>query len=570
MPDNILGSVRGRTDGYGEVDAFLISLIANTTYRFGLVGGDHARFLDILPGSVAVGSPINYDGFVFQARPPESYSITTSISPNVTGDHVVRVKSYALTSAPYTLIVVGGPDAPGMTGDFAALLPGNGTPDGDLLTGGAGNDGLMGLSGQDTLQGGAGDDILDGGAGQDLLDGGAGNDAMAGGPGDDTYIVTEPGDLTLEAADGGTDTVWLALSNWTLPADVEVVRLYGQAFFFWGSGTLIANQLRGSDLVGQAGDDTLWGSIYADTLSGGAGRDTFHGQGGFDMLNGGAGDDTYLLTATGATITEYINEGVDTAWASANGITMSEGVKWGRLCGAATRLDGGRGFDNLVANSELGSTLNGNEGNDILWGSRFADTLNGGAQSDTLRGQGGADLLVGGTGNDTYSVTDNLATIVENAGGGTDTAWYAVNGMLLAANVERAYLSGAANSLAGNDQANLLVGNPLMGNAYLAGGAGNDTMYGGAFDDLFRGDAGNDVLYSGGGADVFVIQGPGFGYDQINGFVQGAASIDFRGSGIGFSDLFLNSAGGNTQVEVFGSAILVFGVAQMSVADFLF
>ncbi|MBC7431800.1 MAG: hypothetical protein H7345_07005 [Rubritepida sp.] len=87
---------------------------------------------------------------------------------------------------------------------------------------------------------------------------------------------------------------------------------------------------------------------------------------------------------------------------------------------------------------------------------------------------------------------------------------------------------------------------------------------------MFRGDGGNDVLYSGGGADRFVYQGPGFGHDEIAGFTNGQSRLDFAGSGIGWAGLFLRSASGNCQVEVFGSAILVFGLASLGAADFIF
>ncbi len=50
----------------------------------------------------------------------------------------------------------------------------------------------------------------------------------------------------------------------------------------------------------------------------------------------------------------------------------------------------------------------------------------------------------------------------------------------------------------------------------------------------------------------------------------GATKLDFTGTGIGFSQLFLQSANGNTQVKYGGSAILVFGVASLTAADFLF
>ena len=88
--------------------------------------------------------------------------------------------------------------------------------------------------------------------------------------------------------------------------------------------------------------------------------------------------------------------------------------------------------------------------------------------------------------------------------------------------------------------------------------------------DVFRGDAGNDVLYSGGGADRCAYQGPGFGDDEIAGFTKGQARLDFTASDIGLAGLFLRLANGNCQVGVFGSAILVFGVASLGAADFIF
>ena len=50
----------------------------------------------------------------------------------------------------------------------------------------------------------------------------------------------------------------------------------------------------------------------------------------------------------------------------------------------------------------VGVTLNGEEGNDILWAAKGDDTLNGGAGDDVLFGGEGNDSLIGGTGADIF------------------------------------------------------------------------------------------------------------------------------------------------------------------------
>jgi Ca2+-binding RTX toxin-like protein len=125
----------------------------------------------------------------------------------------------------------------------------------DTLDGGAGNDNLNGAAGFDTLSyasaasgvsvslaltaaqntGGAGtdtvsnfehltgsafNDSLTGDAGANTLIGGAGNDTMTGGLGNDTYEVKQAGDVVVENAAEGIDTVW-AYINYTLTANVE-------------------------------------------------------------------------------------------------------------------------------------------------------------------------------------------------------------------------------------------------------------------------------------------------------------------------------------------------------------
>ena len=59
------------------------------------------------------------------------------------------------------------------------------------------------------------------GDGNDVLDGGAGADTMVGGTGNDTYSVDNAGDVVIENAGEGTDTVKTSLASYTLTDNVE-------------------------------------------------------------------------------------------------------------------------------------------------------------------------------------------------------------------------------------------------------------------------------------------------------------------------------------------------------------
>ena len=66
-----------------------------------------------------------------------------------------------------------------------------------------------GGDGNDTITGNSAANQLSGGRGADVLDGGAGADTMIGGIGNDTYVVDNAGDVVIENASEGTDTVRL-------------------------------------------------------------------------------------------------------------------------------------------------------------------------------------------------------------------------------------------------------------------------------------------------------------------------------------------------------------------------
>lgn len=446
---------------------------------------------------------------------------------------------------------------------------------GDVFSGDARDNTLNGGWGNDALYGQAGNDTLVGGDGDDTLDGGSGLDRMTGGLGDDVYVVDAPPDQVIEQAGAGTDTIYVRSNGVVMAANVEIARLIGAATSFTGGAgndIIVANQAAASVANGGAGDDVLWaGGNFAHTLGGGVGNDTLYGLDSPASLLGGAGDDAFVIDNAGTSVTEQAGEGIDTAWVRVSGWTNAANVEVARLLGGGLLLNGSAGAETLVANQAGGSTVNAGGGNDTLWGSTLADTLNGAAGSDVLRGQGGADSLIGGSGDDIYVVLDNTALITELPDEGVDLVWYGgTGGFTLAAQVEQGLLYGAASQLVGNAGNNLLVGNMGSAASWLDGGAGNDVLWGTPGADTLIGGAGDDTLYGQGGADIFGYAAEGWGVDLIGGFSAGAKIQFEAASGVtAFSQLSLNMAGGNTQVNHANGIILVFGYS-LAQADFLF
>ena len=122
-------------------------------------------------------------------------------------------------------------------------------------------------------------DALTGGAGDDSINGLAGADTMSGGYGDDVYTVDNTGDVVIENANAGIDTVQTALPTYTLSANAENLTLTGSSTQS-GFGNALDNRITAngatSILNGGAGNDVLVSAGGTDTLTGGAGADTFY------------------------------------------------------------------------------------------------------------------------------------------------------------------------------------------------------------------------------------------------------------------------------------------------------
>lgn len=483
-------------------------------------------------------------------------------------DMVQSSITYTLTANVENLTLTGTADINGVGNELNNIITGNtgsnvldGLAGNDTIHAGAGNDTLVGGEGNDTLNGETGDDVLRGDAGNDLLNGGVGSDSMHGGSGDDTYIVDNAGDLTLEEAGEGTDSVQSSVSH-SLAANVENLTLTGSAGIN-GSGNELDNVITGNNgantLVGGAGDDTLVanngndildGGLGADTMQGGLGNDTYvvdelgdvvveaagagadtvessidyllganvehlvltgaarngtgnalanaitgnaadnliDGGAGVDTMSGGAGNDTYIVDLTSDVIVEAAGAGIDTVRAGAS-YTLAANVEHLVLTGSAAINGTGNALDNEITGNEAANVLAGGAGNDSIAAGGGNDSIDGGA---------GADAMRGGTGNDSYVVDDAADLVLEDADEGVDTVLAGVSHRL-AANVENLTLTGnGAISGTGNDLDNVITGN--AGNNQLDGGAGNDTY-------RFRRGDGADRINDAQGSDTLHLTG---------------------------------------------------------------
>lgn len=505
-----------------------------------ITGGNAADFLvggagnDTLDGGAGIDSYIGGAGNDIYVVDQAGETIVEAAGGGT--DTVFAAISYSLFGTEIENVVLTG-SATNATGNAAAnALTGNALA--NTLRGNEGADTLSGLAGDDNLQGGADSDVLLGGAGLDTLDGGAGADVMTGGDDSDLYLVDDSGDTIVELDGGGTNDRALASASYALSAFVEALTLTGNAAIN-GTGNAQANLIVGNDaaniLGGEAGDDTLFGNGGDDSLAGGlgndvlrgsAGNDTLDGGDGADVMIGGEGDDTYVVDTTGDVVSEAADQGRDTVLAAIS-YGLGAGVENLVLSGSAAQGDGnaldnsitGNAADNILRGFGGADTLAGGEGNDNLQGGDGSDLLDGGNGNDTLDGGAGADAMTGGAGNDFYLVDDAGDTIVETAGGGTDSVRATVS-YTLSAEIEQLVLfGGGAVNGTGNDQANMIMGNALAnmldggaGNDILFGEGGNDVLIGGLGDDFLRAGAGNDSLSGGAGIDT--LQG-GAGTDTF-------------------------------------------------------
>ena len=179
------------------------------------------------------------------------------------------------------------------------------------------------------------------------------------------------------------------------------------------------------------------------------------------------------------------------------------------------RLNGQNGND-TVFGGPVADDLRGGNGNDTIIGRAGDDFLRGGNNDDLLGGQDGNDRLIGNAGNDVFlfrsvtTSTSEIDRIVENPNSGVDRLSFSLVGSNESLNVNLS-LNGTNPTIAthsnrqirSGDAADLEQITGTDGNDVLVGNDANNTIVAGAGNDQIDGRGGNDFLRGGLGADRF-------------------------------------------------------------------
>lgn len=249
---------------------------------------------------------------------------------------------------------------------------------------------VEGGDGDDTITTGDDDDFVNGGEGNDQINAGIDDDWVLGGGGDDSITDTQGAD-TIEGGDGN-DTIVAGIDTFSdYEGDDPNLPLDGF--------TSDPNTLDGQDSVlGGAGDDSISTGDDADYIDGGEGADTIDGGIDDDYIDGWTGDDSII----GGHGSDYIlgYDGDDSIDAS----SQTSGMLFSNEPDATDPVpDNDRDFVDGEAGND---TIFGGDDDDTLVGGTGDDVIDGGIDDDELHGGEGADTILGGDGRDTIVGSD--------------------------------------------------------------------------------------------------------------------------------------------------------------------
>jgi len=182
------------------------------------------------------------------------------------------------------------------------------------------------------------------------------------------------------------------------------------------NGSNAVTTLSGNDTINLKAD-SVWGGDYvaknmSNSLSIGTNEKiSINGLNSFsDVIDGGADVDTLnLTTGNDAFFIDDIYSDTHTSLDSSL-VSTTQGINSTARIVNLEVINAGIGDDivDLTSSNFILANaieINGEDGNDILWGSNGNDTINGGEGDDTIFGGTGSDTLTGGNGTDIFQFT---------------------------------------------------------------------------------------------------------------------------------------------------------------------
>lgn len=283
---------------------------------------------------------------------------------------------------------------------------------------------------------------------------------FTGSASDDVFEVDHAGDVVVEGADGGVDSVKSSVS-YKLSENVENIELVGAL---------------GINAVGNNGDNVLIGNSGSNTLNGLEGNDTYYG---------GKGDDTYVLSTNerhsqmpaywsrNINVYEFEGGGTDTVETNFFQFSLPDNVE-NLLVFSARYTETVWYTRSLTApfytyvGNELNNVIDVSRRNDLTGHRNFGylTLLDGGV---------GADTLIGSENDDLYIVDNIDDVVVERYQYSRDTVESSVS-WRLGDNLENLSLTGvSAIDGYGNELGNVLNGALNTASNLLVGKGGDDT-----------------------------------------------------------------------------------------------
>ena len=401
-----------------------------------------------------------------------------------------------------------------------------GSPQADMLFGEGNTDVIFGGDGGDQINGGDEVDVLFGEAGADLIEGGEANDLLVGGFDSDTLFGDKGNDLLIGGNDEIDDPKAADLSGDKLDGGPGEDVIAGDNAWPTLKGLDVSLELGGEDdILGGDGDDLIYGQHGNDRIQGNNGADTILAMAGFDLVFGGSiicqergldrfpdkgpprgvpprdtpgGDPNDHQKEKHREFVEcfddfhppvrlkdrnpnappppgtppFLADGADEIDGGSQD-DLLYGDNWSKvfqeftLGGTGDFIEGQDG-DDIVFGQVGEDDIQGDDGEDVMLGGGAADTIRGGKNDDWIAGQSGEDQLFGDEGEDEI-----------DGGADADTLHGGEDGDLL-------YGRDGKDDLFGEEGEDILNGNE-----------GADNLFGGSGVDLLQGHAGNDLLVGG-------------------------------------------------------------------------